>query len=99
MLCWAYCPDSSIEVKDGAMTGIDLLLGFSLGDKLECAEFALLNANAAALAMEQVDARHCAVFNLNRGIGAVSPAQHAVGAFLGIPDRTIGAPTAGVAVG
>ena len=24
MLCWAYCPDSSIEVKDGAMTGIDL---------------------------------------------------------------------------
>ena len=24
MLCWAYCPDSSIEVEDGAMTGIDL---------------------------------------------------------------------------
>ncbi|MEG2557980.1 MAG: 4Fe-4S binding protein [Raoultibacter sp.] len=23
MLCWAYCPDSSIEVKDGEMTGID----------------------------------------------------------------------------
>ena len=24
MLCWMYCPDSSIEVKDGQMTGIDL---------------------------------------------------------------------------
>lgn len=24
MLCWAYCPDSSIFVEDGAMTGIDL---------------------------------------------------------------------------
>lgn len=24
MLCWAYCPDSSILVKDGEMTGIDL---------------------------------------------------------------------------
>lgn len=24
MLCWVYCPDSSIEVKDGEMTGIDL---------------------------------------------------------------------------
>ena len=24
MLCWVYCPDSSILVKDGKMTGIDL---------------------------------------------------------------------------
>ncbi len=24
MLCWAYCPDSSILVEDGAMVGIDL---------------------------------------------------------------------------
>ncbi len=24
MLCWVYCPDSSVSVKDGAMTGIDL---------------------------------------------------------------------------
>lgn len=24
MLCWAYCPDSSIEIEDGEMTGIDL---------------------------------------------------------------------------
>ncbi|MCH4185157.1 MAG: 4Fe-4S binding protein [Eggerthellaceae bacterium] len=24
MLCWVYCPDASIQVKDGAMTGIDL---------------------------------------------------------------------------
>ena len=24
MLCWVYCPDSSIEVKDVEMTGIDL---------------------------------------------------------------------------
>lgn len=23
MLCWVYCPDSSILVKDGEMTGID----------------------------------------------------------------------------
>lgn len=25
MLCWVYCPDASIEVKDREMTGIDLL--------------------------------------------------------------------------
>ena len=24
LLCWMYCPDSSILVQDGAMTGIDL---------------------------------------------------------------------------
>lgn len=24
LLCWVYCPDSSIIVKDGAMVGIDL---------------------------------------------------------------------------
>ena len=24
MMCWVYCPDSSIIVKDGEMTGIDL---------------------------------------------------------------------------
>lgn len=24
MLCWIYCPDTSIEVKDKEMTGIDL---------------------------------------------------------------------------
>jgi len=23
MLCWMYCPDSSIQVKDGEMIGID----------------------------------------------------------------------------
>ncbi|MDR3308312.1 MAG: 4Fe-4S binding protein [Coriobacteriales bacterium] len=23
MLCWVHCPDSSIEVEDGVMTGID----------------------------------------------------------------------------
>ncbi len=24
MLCWMYCPDSSVRVADGEMTGIDL---------------------------------------------------------------------------
>ncbi len=24
MMCWVVCPDSSIEVEDGKMTGIDL---------------------------------------------------------------------------
>ena len=24
MFCWAFCPDSAIEVKDGKMTGINL---------------------------------------------------------------------------
>ncbi len=24
MLCWMYCPDSSIKVENGVMTGIDL---------------------------------------------------------------------------
>ncbi|MDO4854674.1 MAG: 4Fe-4S binding protein [Coriobacteriia bacterium] len=24
MICWAYCPDASIEVENGEMTGIDL---------------------------------------------------------------------------
>lgn len=24
MLCWMYCPDASIQVQDGKMTGIDL---------------------------------------------------------------------------
>ena len=24
LMCWAYCPDSCIQVKDAAMTGIDL---------------------------------------------------------------------------
>lgn len=24
LICWIYCPDSSIEVKDGKMLGIDL---------------------------------------------------------------------------
>lgn len=23
LICWVYCPDASIEVKDGQMTGID----------------------------------------------------------------------------
>ena len=23
LICWLFCPDSSIEVKDGKMTGID----------------------------------------------------------------------------
>lgn len=24
MICWVYCPDSSIQVKEGKVTGIDL---------------------------------------------------------------------------
>lgn len=53
MLCWAYCPDSSIEVKDGAMTGIDLFHCKGCGVCVQECKFGALELISEAEAQEQ----------------------------------------------
>jgi pyruvate ferredoxin oxidoreductase delta subunit len=39
MLCWMHCPDSSIQVDDGKMTGIDLDHCKGCGVCVTCCKF------------------------------------------------------------
>lgn len=42
MICWLYCPDNSIEVSDGKMTGIDMVHCKGCGIcKVECPKDAI----------------------------------------------------------